>query len=73
MRLRLVDYSRDYVADHWCSKGHVVLIVDGTLVIEYSDGSRHLLTQGMSWHVGDDVGAPHRVLCEAGVRAFIID
>jgi hypothetical protein len=73
IKLRLVDYNRDYVADHWCSKGHIVLIVNGTLVIEYSDGSRHSLVAGMSWHVGDDVGPPHRVMCEAGARVLIID
>jgi hypothetical protein len=71
--LRLVDYSPGYVADHWCSKGHIVLVVDGALAIEHDDGRRFSLTSGMSWHVGDDECPPHRVVSEAGARVFIID
>lgn len=26
LRVRVVDYSANYKADHWCSKGHVVFV-----------------------------------------------
>jgi len=71
--LRVVHYSPGYVAGEWCCKGHIALVVDGTLVIEHRDGSRFPLAAGMSWHVGDDEGAPHRLVSEAGARVFIVD
>jgi hypothetical protein len=35
LRIRIVEYSKGYLADHWCQKGHIsangvkLLIVDG--------------------------------------------
>jgi hypothetical protein len=72
-QLRLVDYSAGYLADHWCDKGHVLLVVAGSLVIEHQDGRRYDLTAGMSWHVADDGAAAHRVVCEKGATVFIVD
>jgi hypothetical protein len=72
IQLRMVDYSSDYVADHWCSKGHVVFVISGELVIEHQDGCRYNLKRGMSYQVADD-GPPHRVLSDAGATIFIVD
>ena len=30
IRVRMVDYSPGYFADHWCQKGHILLCVEGT-------------------------------------------
>jgi hypothetical protein len=73
IQIRLVDYGPGYVADHWCAKGHILHVVAGALVIEHEDGRRVALTPGMCWHVGDDEGPPHRVVCERGARVFIVD
>jgi hypothetical protein len=72
-RLRLVDYSAGYIADHWCAKGHIIFAVAGRLMIEHEDGERHLLTAGMSYHVSDDVGPPHRVMSDGGAIVFVVD
>jgi quercetin dioxygenase-like cupin family protein len=72
MRLRQVEYSPGYVADHWCEKGHVVLVLEGELITELSDGRRFTLHPGMSYHVADG-RAPHRSSTTTGARLFVLD
>jgi len=71
-RVRWVEYSPGYLADHWCSKGHIVLCVKGEFLSEHKDGSVHLIRQGMSYVVGDN-DAPHRSSTELGATLFIVD
>jgi hypothetical protein len=73
IQVRIVEYSAGYLADHWCHKGHILFVVSGALVIEHQDGSRYDLTPGTSWHVADNQGAPHRVVCAKGATVFIVD
>jgi len=72
LRVRMVDYTPGYVADHWCVKGHVLLCVSGELHTELEDGRRFTLTAGMSYQVADDA-EPHRSSTEVGARLFIVD
>ncbi|MBS3180298.1 MULTISPECIES: DHCW motif cupin fold protein [unclassified Pseudoclavibacter] len=71
-RIRMVDYSPGYLADHWCSRGHVLFVLDGTLVTELDDGRLVTLSAGQSYQVGTDMEA-HRSRTEAGARLFIVD
>jgi hypothetical protein len=74
VQLRIVDYGAGYLADHWCTKGHVIYVISGALAIEHEDDTPAcVLTEGMSWHVGDGEGPAHRVRCEGGARVFIVD
>jgi hypothetical protein len=74
IQLRLVDYGTGYLADHWCSKGHIIYVIAGALAIEHQDGTPAcLLTSGMSWHVADGEDPAHRVRSETGARVFIVD
>jgi len=72
LRVRLVEYTPGYRADHWCRKGHVLFCVDGELHTELADGRRYTLTAGMSYQVGDHA-EPHRSSTEVGARLFIVD
>jgi hypothetical protein len=72
VRIRWVDYSPGYLADHWCSRGHVLLVLDGELTTELHDGRRFQLTAGMSYHVADGA-EPHRSSTATGARLFIVD
>ncbi|NJD20945.1 MAG: hypothetical protein FIA95_16880 [Gemmatimonadetes bacterium] len=72
IRVRMVRYSAGYLADHWCSRGHVLLVLDGELVTELQDGSVHVLKAGMSYQVANEV-APHRSRTETGATLFIVD
>lgn len=72
MRLRQVEYTPGYLADHWCERGHVVLVLEGELVTELKDGRRVVLGPGMSYHVADG-RAPHRSSSATGVKLFIVD
>jgi len=72
IRVRMVEYSPGYRADHWCSRGHVLLVLEGELVTELADGTIHTLRAGMSYHVAEDT-APHRSRTATGARLFIAD
>ena len=72
VRVRMVEYSADYVADHWCGKGHVLLCLAGELDTELRDGRRFRLTPGMSYQVADDT-EPHRSRSRTGATLFIVD
>jgi hypothetical protein len=73
LQLRLVSYSAGYAADHWCHKGHIVLVIAGGATIEHEDGRRYELSAGMAYHVSDNEGAPHRLTSRDGASAFIVD
>lgn len=72
IRVRMVEYSPGYLADHWCSKGHILLVLDGTLDTELADGRRVTLTPGMSYQVADEAEA-HRSTTATGAKLFIVD
>jgi hypothetical protein len=72
VRVRMVDYSPNYLADHWCQKGHFLLVVNGELNTELADGRQFLLTSGMSYHVADGAEA-HRSSTATGATLFIVD
>lgn len=72
IRVRMVEYSPGYLADHWCSKGHVLLCLEGRLETELADGRRFVLTPGMSYQVADGA-EPHRSSTETGARLFVVD
>ncbi len=72
IRVRLVDYSPGYAADHWCSKGHVLLVLEGELETELADGRRFHLKPGTSYQVADGA-EPHRSRTATGCRLFIVD
>jgi hypothetical protein len=72
VRVRMVEYTPGYVSDHWCSKGHVLLCIAGTLHTELADGRTFTLHPGMSYHVGDGA-EPHRSTSPEGATLFIVD
>jgi hypothetical protein len=72
VRVRLVEYSAGYLADHWCSKGHVLLCLAGELHTELADGRRFVLGPGMSYQVGDGA-EPHRSSTSVGAKLFVVD
>jgi quercetin dioxygenase-like cupin family protein len=72
IRVRMVEYTAGYVADHWCVKGHILLCLTGQLETELEDGRRFVLTPGMSYEVGDNV-EPHRSSAPHGATLFIVD
>jgi len=72
IRVRMVEYSPGYLANHWCSKGHVLLCLAGFLDIELGDGTRLCLKAGQSYHVGDG-DPPHRSSAPEGATLFIVD
>jgi hypothetical protein len=73
IRIRLVEYTPGYLADHWCDRGHVIFIVAGELNTELKDGRRFSLRAGMSYQVSDFGDAAHRSSTETGATLFIVD
>lgn len=72
IRVRMVEYSPGYLADHWCEKGHIILCLGGELHTELSDGRTFVLTPGMSYQVADGA-APHKSSTAVGAMLFIVD
>jgi len=72
MRVRMVEYSPGYLADHWCTKGHIVLCVEGRFEAELADGRVFVLTPGRSYQVADGA-EPHRSSTATGATLFIVD
>ena len=72
IRVRMVEYTADYLADHWCKKGHVLLCLEGELHTELDDGRTFLLKAGMSYQVADNAEA-HRSSTSTGAKLFIVD
>ncbi len=72
VRVRLVEYSAGYRADHWCQKGHILFCVAGDLETELADGRRFQLKPGMSYQVADNA-EPHRSRTVGGATLFIVD
>lgn len=72
LRVRMVEYSENYIADHWCDKGHILLLLEGELVTEFKDGGAVTLKPGQSYQVGDNTRA-HRSVTSGGAKLFIVD
>lgn len=72
IRVRMVEYSPGYLADHWCQKGHILLCLTGELDTELADGRRYTLKPGMSYQVADGA-EPHRSSTAIGATLFIVD
>ena len=72
IRVRMVEYSAGYLADHWCTKGHILLCLDGELHTELADGRQFVLTPGISYQVADNA-EPHRSYTRTGAKLFIVD
>ncbi len=72
IRVRLLEYTAGYRADHWCAKGHLLLCLEGELLTELADGRTFVLTPGMSYQVADGA-EPHRSSTAVGARLFVVD
>lgn len=72
VRVRFIEYTPGYLADHWCVKGHVLLCTSGELHTELQDGRKFTLRPGMSYQVADDEEA-HRSYTESGATLFVVD
>ena len=72
LRIRMVEYSANYLADHWCEKGHIIFCIEGEMDTELSTGSIYKLSKGMSYQVSDELSS-HRTSSLTGVKLFIVD
>ncbi len=72
IRVRMVQYSENYLADHWCHRGHVLLVLEGELTTELEDGRVFVLKKGMTYQVANN-GEPHRSSTTLGATLFIVD
>jgi hypothetical protein len=72
LRIRLVEYSRGYIANHWCQKGHIVHCLEGDFISEMENGEQFILSAGMTYVVSDNLSS-HRSVTTNGVKLLIID
>lgn len=72
LRTRIVEYSENYLADHWCQKGHIVHCLEGEFISELENGEKTTYTKGMSYIVSDNLSS-HRSISATGAKLLIID
>lgn len=72
LRIRIVEYSKGYLADHWCQKGHIVHCLEGEFISELKNGDKTSVKKGMTYVVSDDLSS-HRSYSKDGVKVMIID
>ena len=72
IKIRQVQYSKNYLADHWCDKGHIVLVISGQLIIEHKDNTEIILNSGSTYVVGDNSMA-HKAKSAEGATVLIVD
>ena len=72
LRIRVVEYSKDYKADHWCQKGHIVYCLEGEFVSELENGETFTLSKDMSYVVSDNLSS-HRSNSTKGAKLLIMD
>jgi uncharacterized cupin superfamily protein len=73
VRIRQVEYTPGYLADHWCDRGHILYVLEGELETELRDGRRFILGPGMSYQVSNFGDAAHRSSTKTGAKLFIVD
>ena len=73
LRVRVVEYSPGFYSDHWCSRGHVLLVLKGELGIQLRDGAEYILKAGSGFQAEDDETNPHLAFSEKGARVYIVD
>ena len=72
LRIRMVEYSANYLADHWCQKGHLLFVLEGELITELADGKKFTMIKGMSYQVSD-VLSSHKSFSATGAKLLIVD
>ena len=72
LRIRVVEYSAGYLADHWCQKGHIVHCLEGEFINEQENGERTVMQKGMTYVVSDGASS-HRSRTEHGATLLIVD
>lgn len=72
LRIRLVEYTKGYIANHWCQKGHIVHCLEGGFTSDLENDRNFILKKGMTYVVSDEVSS-HRSITKEGVKLLIID
>ena len=72
LRIRIVEYSKGYLADHWCRKGHIVHCLEGEFINEQQNGAKTIMSKGMTYVVSDELSS-HRSRTESGATLLIVD
>lgn len=72
LRIRFVEYSANFLGDHWCEKGHIMYCLEGEMITELSDGRTFTLTKNVSYQVSDGMSS-HRTSSKTGVKLFVVD
>lgn len=72
LRIRIVEYSPNYKADHWCQKGHIVHCLEGSFICRHQDQRIFEFNRGMTYIVSDSLSS-HLSISKNGAKILIID
>jgi len=69
-RMRLAEFSEGFVEEDWCTKGHVGLVVEGSMKIDFN-GEVVSYQKGDGLWISEGNASKHKVLMEKGGRALL--
>lgn len=72
LRIRMIEYSANYLADHWCELGHLVFVLEGELINELKDGATTVMKAGSSYAVSDGLSS-HRSRTVGPAKLLVVD
>ncbi len=70
-RIRLVEFSEEFVEDDWCTKGHIGYILEGSISIDF-DGSLINFKAGDGIFISEGKENKHKAKIAKGEKALII-
>lgn len=73
LRIRIIEKSPGYRADHYCKKGHVIYVIEGEMEIYFENDEKFSVSTGQTVFLGDDPEFGHCTFTEKGIKYFIID
>ena len=72
IRVRMIEYTPGYLADHWCVQGHILLCLEGAHRTQLEAGRKFPRSPGDRYQVADNA-EPHRSYTASGAKLFIVD
>ncbi|MEW6607050.1 MAG: cupin domain-containing protein [bacterium] len=70
-RVRLVEFSDDFVESDWCTKGHLGYVLDGRMSIDFN-GERVEFNAGDGLFIPEGEASKHRGSVAKGEKVLII-
>lgn len=70
-RVRLVEFTEEFIEDDWCTKGHIGYILEGSISIDFN-GRLFIFRVGDGFFIPEGEESKHKGKISKGEKALII-